>query len=492
MARVSIIGAGYSGLSSACFAAKAGHAVTVFEKNNTVGGRSRSFEKDGYVFDMGPSWYWMPDVFEKFFATFGKTPGDFYELKKLDPGFQIFFEDAKVLQVPANLNDLFTVFENIEKGSGEKLKRFLREGERKYLVGMQLAQNPGLSWLEFANYTTLRTAISNHIFISVQSYVRRYFKNPKLIALMEFPVLFLGARPAQIPALYSLMNYAALSMGTWYPQGGMGKIVSAMEEVALKMGVKIYTNCQVNHIEVLSKKVYELQTARGKFFTDAVIASADYHHVESKLMKSDHKNYSEKYWSKKVLAPSCLIYYVGVNKKIKNLIHHNLFFDVDFEKHAAQIFKHQTWPEEPLFYVCCPSKTDHSVAPPGCENLFLLMPVAAGLQDTEDNREFYFGKMIKRMEQICGEDISTHIAFKRSYCLNDFSRDYHAYKGNAYGLANTLRQTAVLKPKIINKKISNLFYTGQLTVPGPGVPPALISGEIAVKQMNNYFNSTNI
>jgi len=490
MPKISIIGSGFSGLSAACFAAKDGYDVSVFEKNTMLGGRARFFYEQGFLFEMGPSWYWMPDVFEKFFNEFGKSAGDYYKLVKLNPGFQIFFGNKDILPVPENTEELYQVFESIEKGSADKLKQFLREGELKYKIGMQqLVYKPALSWMEYANYEVLSGVAKSHVFKSVRTHVRNFFKDERLVALMEFPVLFLGAMPQNIPALYSLMNYAALSMGTYYPMGGMYKIVSGMQQLASSMGVNFVSNCEVQKLNLVDQHISSLATSKGNFDTDAVIASADYHHVEQKLLSESERNYDEKYWGNKTFAPSCLIFFVGVNKKIKKLIHHNLFFDTDFELHAKEIYENPQWPSNPLFYVCCPSKTDAEVAPKGMENLFILVPVASGLIDTEDTRQCYFDVLIKRIEKECEDTFSENIIYKKSYCINDFVQDYNAYKGNAYGLANTLRQTAVLKPSIKNKKVDNLFYAGQLTVPGPGVPPALISGQISATMVSKYLKA---
>jgi len=483
MDRIAIIGSGFSGLAAACYAARDGYKVSVYEKNTTIGGRARHYSEGGFVFDMGPSWYWMPDVFERFFADFGKSVADYYELVQLDPGFQVFFSDEEPLTVPANKDELYKVFEEIESGSSAKLTAFLNDAAYKYKIGMtDLVYKPGLSITEFMNYDVLKGIMGAHLFKSVRSHVRSYFKDPRLVKLMEFPILFLGAMANDIPALYTLMNHAALTQGTWYPMGGMNRIISAMEELALSLGVEIHTGVNVNKIEVIGNAVSGIRTDSGLSFANAIIASGDYHHTEQNLLDKQHRNYNEQYWDKKTFAPSCLIYYVGVNKKIKKLLHHNLFFDADFEQHSKEIYKSPKWPENPLFYVCCPSKTDDSVAPEGHENLFILIPVAPGIEDTPELREQYFPAIIQRIEQQCGDTVAEHIVYKKSYCLNDFVQDYNAYKGNAYGLANTLRQTAILKPSLRNKKLSNLFYTGQLTVPGPGVPPALISGKLAAQE----------
>jgi len=488
MAKISIIGSGFSGLAAACFAAKEGHEVTLFEKNETTGGRARTFKSDGFTFDMGPSWYWMPDVFENFFAQFGKSASDYYQLKKLDPGFQLVFGKDDTVEIPASMKELEAVFENIEAGSAVKLRRFLKEAEFKYNVGMKdLVYKPAFSWLEYANLDVVKGMLKANLFSSVSAYVRSYFTDERLVALMEFPVLFLGAMANKIPALYTMMNYSALVQGTFYPVGGMCKIAEGMKELAVSLGVEIRTGVDVTRIEVSGKLVTGLQTSIGNIAVDGLIAAADYNHVEQQLLEEKYRNYSAGYWEGKTFAPSCLIYYVGASKKIKKLLHHNLFFDADFEQHANDIYSDPKWPDKPLFYVCCPSKTDDTVAPEGMENLFILVPVATGLKDDEATRESYFEGIIKRMESYCGEEFAAQVIYKRTYCIKDFMEDYHAFKGNAYGLANTLMQTAVLKPSLKNKHLKNMFYAGQLTVPGPGVPPALISGQLASVQLNKFL-----
>jgi phytoene desaturase len=486
--KVAIIGSGFSGLSAACFMAKAGHEVTVYEKNAINGGRARSFSDQGFVFDMGPSWYWMPDIFENFFAQFGKSASDYYDLLQLDPGFQVIFGKDDVLQLPATMQGIEEMFEGIEPGSTDKLRRFMTEGKFKYEVGMKhLVYTPSYSWTEFMKYDVMKGVTRLHVFRSVSSHVRGYFKDERLRALMEFPVLFLGAMPNQIPALYTLMNYAALSLGTWYPKGGMMKIAEGMEELARSMGVQFRNNAEISHINTTSSKVSGLQMADGAAAADGLIATGDYNHIEQSLLDPEFRNYPASYWDKKTFAPSCLIFYMGVSKKIKKLIHHNLFFDTSLDKHAREIYENPQWPTDPLFYVCAPSKTDPSVAPPGMENIFILVPIATGLQDTEELREHHYDRIMKRMEDLCGETIKEHVVYRKSYCINDFVKDYHAFRGNAYGLANTLMQTAVLKPTLRNRKLKNMFYAGQLTVPGPGVPPALISGRIAAEELIKSF-----
>jgi phytoene desaturase len=488
---VDIIGAGYSGLASACYLAKKGMDVRIFEKNDSTGGRSRKFKEHGFTFDMGPSWYWMPDVFETFFKDFGKCSSDYYDLVRLSPSYRVFFGEEDFVDLPSNLEELYETFESIEKGSAARLKKFLNDAAYKYRVGINdLVQKPSRSIFEFATFDVMKGVFRLQLFKSFSKYVRQYFTNPKLVQIIEFPVLFLGAKPENIPALYSLMNYADIVGGTWYPMGGMHKVIEGMETLAKDLGVQILTKSPVEKLNVLNSKVESFRAGGAVHNSDAVIASADYHFVEQNLLEKAHRKYNEDYWDSRVLAPSCLLYYVGIDKRVKNLLHHNLFFDQDFNEHAREIYDTPKWPSNPLFYVCAPSITDPSVAPEGCENLFLLIPVAPDLPDTEEIRDQYFELIMERLEKLTSQKIKEHLVYKRSYSIKDFKKDYNAYKGNAYGLANTLRQTAILKPSIHNDKVRNLFYAGQLTVPGPGVPPSLISGKIAAQEVINYLKTT--
>ena len=483
-------------MSAASFMAKAGWDVTVLEKHSMPGGRGRKFSAAGFTYDMGPSWYWMPDVFERYFNCFGKKVSSYYELIRLDPSYRVYYPDGPV-DIPAGYPQLQQLFESIEPGSAARLDLFMKEASYKYDVGInKLVHKPGRSLSEFLDADLAKGIFKLDVFTSMKKHIGKYFKHPKLIQLMEFPVLFLGALPSDIPALYSLMNYADIKLGTWYPQGGMYHIADAMYQLATELGVKFKFNCNVNEILVeqgTAKKVLATETngdQQNQLVQDAdvVIGGADYHFIETRLLPPACRTYTEQYWNKRVMAPSCLLYYVGLNKKLKNITHHSLFFDVDFDQHGTEIYDNPTWPTDPLFYVSAPSVTDVSVAPEGCENLFFLVPVATGLSgDTEAVREQYFEKIVKRYEKQIGQEISGSIIYKSAYSVSDFIQDYNAFKGNAYGLANTLMQTAILKPAIKSGKVSNLYYTGQLTVPGPGVPPSLISGEVVSKEIIKAF-----
>jgi phytoene desaturase len=480
---IAIIGSGFSSLSAACHLAKTGHSVNVYEKNSTIGGRCRQFIKDGFTFDMGPSWYWMPDIFDKFFAEFGKKTSDYYQLDKLSPAYKIFFKDDTIT-IGDCMEKICLEFERIEPGSSIPLKKFIETAQENYDIAInKVVLKPGLSPLELVIPETV--ARLDQFFKTISSEVRKRFKNPKLISTLEFPVLFLGAKPNKTPSFYNFMNFADFGLGTWHPKGGMYQIILAMENVAKDLGVIFHTNSPVSKISIENKNAKSIVVNGETKPFDVVLSGADYHHSET-LVDEKYRQYSEKYWDKKTFAPSSLLFYVGFNTKIKNVNHHNLFFDTDFEKHAKDIYDNPKWPKEPLFYANFPSETDKTMAPEGCEAGFFLIPIAPGLEDTEKLREDYFNIILSRLELRIGQKVRNNIIFKESFCVNDFIIKYNSYKGNAYGMANTLLQTAFLRPNLKSKKVNNLYFTGQLTVPGPGVPPALISGKLVADLINKH------
>jgi phytoene desaturase len=482
--KIAVLGGGFSGLAAAACLAREGREVQLFERHGQAGGRARQFEQDGFVFDMGPSWYWMPDVFEAYFQRFGKTTADFYDLRRLDPSYQVFFADGDVLSVPAGGEAQEALFESYEPGSGKALRRFLKEAQYKYETGMRdFVFRPSHSIREFMDLRLLTAAFRIQMFSSLSSQVRSLFKHPKLIQVLEFPVLFLGARPEKTPALYSMMNYADLVLGTWYPMGGMHRIVEAMVAIAREQGVEFRLGHDVQGLDFDGRQIRGLQTSQGSYAADAVVNGMDYHHFDQRVLPPEFREYSPSYWDKRVMAPSSLLFYIGVDKKLSGLTHHNLFFDEDFGRHATEIYQRPAWPEKPLFYACVPSVTDPSVAPEGKENLFLLIPVAPGLEDNQETRDHYYNLVMERLERRTGQSIRPHVTYCRSYAHRDFVQDYNAFKGNAYGLANTLLQTAFLKPRMKSRKVANLWHAGQLTVPGPGVPPSLISGQVAAGEI---------
>ncbi|RTY87111.1 phytoene desaturase family protein [Flavobacterium sp. RSP15] len=483
--KITIIGSGFSALAASCYLAKSGHDVTVYEKNETIGGRARQLKKEGFTFDMGPSWYWMPDVFDRFFADFGKKTTDYYELIKLAPAYRVYYGVDDFITIADNLKDITIAFEAIEKGSGDLLNEFMAKAKSNYDIAIKdLVYRPGISPLELI---TAETAMKVGQFIStISKDVRKKFKNERLIQILEFPVLFLGAKPSDTPSFYSFMNYADFGMGTWHPKTGMFDVVRGIESLARELGVKFEMNSNIEKIMVVRETAKSIQVNGEIITSDVILSGADYHHTET-LLDMEHRTYSEKYWDSRVFAPSSLLFYVGFNKKIKNISHHALFFDVDFYQHAKDIYDEPQWPKEPLFYANFPSVTDKTAAPEGMESGFFLIPLAPGINDTKALREEYFEKIMDRFETLTQQSIRDTIIFKQSFCKNDFVSEYNSYKGNAYGMANTLLQTAFLRPKLKSQKVKNLYFTGQLTVPGPGVPPALISGKLVSELINKQF-----
>ncbi|TDE41837.1 phytoene desaturase [Flavobacterium rhamnosiphilum] len=483
---ITIIGSGFAAMAASCYLAKSGHEVTVYEKNDSIGGRARQLKRDGFTFDMGPSWYWMPDVFDRFFADFGKTTADYYELVKLSPAYSVYFGVNEFIAIADNLAEIEATFEAIEKGSGAVLNNFISEAKSNYDIAIKdLVYRPGVSPLELV---TPETAMKvGQFFSTISRDVRKKFKNERLIQILEFPVLFLGAKPSDTPSFYSFMNYADFGLGTWHPKTGMFDVVRAMESLALELGVTFKTNSNIEKILVENKTAKSIVVNGETIASDLILSGADYHHTET-LLDQEHRAYSEKYWDSRVFAPSSLLFYVGFNKKIENISHHALFFDVDFYQHAKDIYDEPQWPKEPLFYANFPSLTDKTAAPEGMESGFFLIPLAPGIQDTSVLREEYFNKIIDRFETLTQQSVKNNILFKQSFCKNDFVSAYNSYKGNAYGMANTLLQTAFLRPKLKSKKVKNLYFTGQLTVPGPGVPPALISGKLVSDLINKQFS----
>jgi len=480
--KIAIIGSGFSALSAACYLAKKGQNVTIYEKNATIGGRARQLKKEGFTFDMGPSWYWMPDVFERFFNDFGKKTNDYYELVKLSPAYRVYYGINDFIAIADNLPEIVQTFEEIEKGSGKKLEQFMAKAKSNYDIAIKdLVYRPGISPLELVTVETAKKV--GQFFSTISKDVKKEFTNQRLVQILEFPVLFLGAKPSNTPSFYSFMNYADFGLGTWHPKTGMFDVVKAIEKLALELGVQFQFNANVNKIVVENGTAVGLIVNNSRIEADVVLSGADYHHSET-LLDPNNRMYSEKYWNSRVFAPSSLLFYVGFDRKLENISHHILFFDVDFDQHARDIYDEPKWPDEPLFYANFPSITDSTAAPEGMESGFFLVPLAPGIEDTPELRATYFDKIIDRFETLTQQKVKNNIIFNESFCKNDFVTDYNSYKGNAYGMANTLLQTAFLRPKLKSNKVENLYFTGQLTVPGPGVPPALISGKLVSELIN--------
>ena len=445
--KIYIIGSGFSSLSASCYLAKAGYNVTVLEKNNTLGGRARQYKKNGFTFDIGPSWYWMPDVFERFFADFNKKPSDYYQLDQLDPGYEVYFGKKDSVKISRNLKEIYQLFESEEKGSAKHLQSFLKSAKSNYNTAVKdLVYRPGISPLELITSKTI--ARVSQFFLTIRKQVRKNIKSNKLIQILEFPVLFLGAKPSNTPAFYNFMNYAYFGLGTWHPKGGMYKVIEGMVTLATSLGVTFKTEANVEKILIdTSKNVTGIRVNGEVLKTNLLLSGADYHHTET-LLEKENRQYSKAYWDKKIFAPSSLLFYVGFDKKIKNVSHHTLFFDTDFDAHAVEIYDTPKWPKAPLFYANFTSLTDASSAPEGKEAGFFLIPLAPGIEDTEELREVYFNKIMDRFENLTDQKIRAHVLFKKSFCVNDFKEAYNSYKGNAYGTVSYTHLTLPTTPYV--------------------------------------------
>lgn len=486
--KVVVIGAGFGGLSAAAYLARDGYDVTVLEKNSMPGGRAMVHKTKGFTFDLGPSWYMMPDVFDDFFAHFGKKTKDYYQLEQLRPSYRIYTKDA-MYDMNSSKDGANELFESLEPGSSVRLQKLLKKTKKEYeMVREKLLE------LDYSNPVDLIsrqsvTMVSNPKLL--QSYHKRiaqYVKNEDLQKILEFMVVFMGGSPDNIPALYTLLAHVDLGLGIWYPKGGFGAVVQGFEKLGKELGATYQYNKEVTKIESHQGNVVAVWVGKERIACDAVVANADYHFVETQLLESNYQAYSQKYWDKKTLSPSGLMIYLGVDKKVEGLLHHTMFFDSDWHKHFGQVFEQHQWSDAPLFYVGTPSKTDSTVAPKGNENIFILAPMTNGYKPTKAQQEALAKSLVQRMEQKMGTKFAKNIRVQEIRSAEYFEQTFNAYKGNAFGLAHTLTQSAFFRPRLSSKKLKNLFYAGQYTNPGTGVPMVVISGKIAARLVNEKFN----
>jgi len=476
--KVVIVGAGCGGLAAAALLAKDGYTVTVLEKNPEPGGRARIMKTHGYTFDLGPSWYLMPEVFEKYFSLFGKKAGNFYKLKRLDPNYRVFLGNEKI-DIPADRQKVGELFEQLEPGGREKLEKYMNSAAFQYRTAMEsFIYKDYRNLLDLFNWDIITKGVRLHLFEGLDRYARRFFKNDKLRKILEYTVVFLGGSPYNTPALYSIMSHVDFDLGVWYPDQGIGSVVSALVRLNEEQGVKVLTRHNVLRIVSENSRVKKVVTDQGEFEADIVLVNADYHHAETDLLSPEDATYPAKYWESRKMGPSAFLIYLGLNKKLKGLLHHNLYLDPSWDEHFSSLFERPAWPEAFSYYVSCTSKTDLTTAPPGGEAVFILVPVAAGLDDTPEIRQKMFDRTIAHLEKLLGEEIRGSIVFRQIFAQRAFRQAYNSYKGTALGLVHTLFQTAVFRPSHRSKKLKNLYYTGSYTHPGIGVPMVIISAQI--------------
>lgn len=482
MQSVIVVGGGIGGLATASLLAKDGYKVTLLEKNKALGGRAHVWKKDGFTFDMGPSWYLMPDVFERFFAIFGKKPTDYMQLKRLDPAYKIFFSKSKTYSIKKDLKENIRIFDSLEKNGGKKFLNYLEASQYQYEVSMRRfiyqSYDSITSLRKFLNPKIVSDATSMRIYESIEKYGNRFFESDIAKKILQYNIVFLGGNPQNTPAMYSIMAHIDFNLGVWYPKGGMGKLVESLVALAKEQGVTIKIESEVTGFDFDINNIKSVKTNKDTIDADYVVMNGDYAYSEMNLLPSHLQTYKKSYWEKRTIAPSAYILYLGINKKIKKLVHHNLFLENDWMSHFDEIFKKPKWPNSPSYYVCASSKTDPTVSPKGMENIFFLVPVAPGLDDNDQVRSMYFDKILSHFEELVDENIRDHIVVKRVFSHRDFSSLYHAYKGSALGLTHTLLQTAFFRPRMKSKKVKNLYYVGGYTHPGIGVPMVIIASEI--------------
>lgn len=479
-----VIGGGFAGLSTSAYLARQGWDVTVLEKNSAPGGRARYWRTGGYRFDMGPSWYLMPDVFNRFFSDVGKKTEDYFHLERLDPYYKVFFTPDDDVTITADLDETRRVFEAFEPGGGAKLDRYLDAARYKYEVAMdQFMYREYRTVFDFMNGRLLTDGLRLHVFRALDRYVRTYFTDRRARQILEFAMVFLGTSPHHAPALYSMMSHIDLNLGVFYPRGGLAGVAEGFARLATDLGVEIRTNATVREIAVRAGRAAAVHTDTATYKPDLVVSGADYVHTEQELLPPAARAYSRGYWSRRVMAPSMFAVYLGVNKPLPELEHHNLYFAENWDDHFHKIFTRPEWPENPCFYLNCVSRTDPDAAPAGSENLFLLIPVASGLEDTDEVRAQYFTHVLDHVERVTGISIRENLDVTRIYSHRDFTADYNAFKGTALGLAHTLGQTAIFRPSHRSKRVANLYYTGHYTHPGIGVPMTLISSSIVAQEI---------
>ncbi len=470
-----IIGGGIAGLATAALLAKQGFHITLLEKNNKPGGRARVWEKDGFRFDMGPSWYQVPQAFEHYFNLFGKTSSDFYELVKLDPQYKIFTESKKSVEISPDIRKTLALFKSIDPDASD-IKKYLDFGEEQFRVLSKHILYNNLSWKSFVTPSAIVEMSRLRTWESLQSFVQRYTTNVLLQQILTYTCLFIGGSPSKLPALFSMLAYVDLVQGTFYPMGGIIKVVEALMNLCKENGVDIYTNSSVTKLEVENGIITAVKTSSKTLYADFVISCADYHFTETQLLKQQWQSYPTSYWEKTIFSPSAFVVYIGLSKKLKNTAHHNLYFSSNWNAHFSSLFKTKTLPEDPSYYVSCPSITDSSVAPAGCENLFLAAQIPSGITLSEKETDSYYQKLITHFEKVTGNTIRKNIRVKRIFTVKDFEKDYNSIQGVALGIASTTLQS-VFRPSMKSKKVTNLYYAGQYTTPGPGMPMCLIAAE---------------
>ncbi|AWB28650.1 phytoene desaturase [Halococcoides cellulosivorans] len=478
---VTIVGAGIGGLSTAAYCADAGADVTVLERHDQVGGVARTIEADGFQFDAGPSWYLMPEVFERFFGQFDRSPDDYYELEELDPQYRVFWTDGDRVTVPPDRDAVREIFESYEDGAGAAFDRYIERAGEAYHLGMDRFVYVDRSRLrDFLDLDVLRSARALGLVRSMDGHVARYFDVPKLQQLLQYTLVFLGGAPHNTPALYSMLAYADFEGHVHYPDGGMIAVVDGIATLARERGATIETGTPVTSIEPTDDGL-RVETAERTHETDRVVANAPRPHVERDLLAPRYRDKDPEFWDSRTYGPSAYMLYLGVEGSVDPLAHHTLVLPTDWDPHFEAIFDDPGWPDDPAFYLSVPSQTDPNVAPDGHHALVALVPIAPDLADGRDVRDRMRETILDRIESEAGVDLRDRIVLEREVCVSEFADQYSLPQGTALGLAHTLRQSGPLRPGHRSAACPGLYYAGSFVRPGIGVPMTVISGEHAAR-----------
>mgnify|MGYP003582227438 CR=1 FL=1 len=480
MAKISIIGAGIGGLATANLLAQDGHEVHVYEKNAQLGGRAGRFAKEGFTFDTGPSWYLMPKVFDAYFNLLGTSSKEQLDLIKLTPAYKV-YSSNQALTITGDLAQDAKTFERIEKGSGAALKTYVEKSRETYRLALQHFLYNNFKQPKDIVNKQVTARLGSMLYLAttpIHSYVQRYFKNPQLQQILEYPTVFLGSSPYSAPALYSLMSALDFDEGVYYPKGTMYAVVESLERIGRKLGVAYHLETEVTRIVVEDGRASGIQLGDNTTVeSDIVIANADLHFTETKLLAPKYQTYPAAYWKKKEPSPSALLMYIGVEGKIPEFEHHTLLFTKNWRQNFHAIFKTKQVPTPASLYISKTSGLD-STAPKGCENIFILVPLPAGIALTAEEQESLADEYLAQIKDTTGVDIKSRTRTRTLFGPNDFVSSYNSWQGSMLGPSHKLTQSAFFRTNNQSKKVSNLYYVGAGTRPGIGVPMCLISAEL--------------
>lgn len=481
---VLIIGAGIHGMATGLLLADRGYEVKIVDMNDRPGGVARVYQNSGYTFDMGPTWYLMPEVFERYFQLVDSSIEQNYTLYDLDPSYRVFFSKDDVVDITRDISHNKSVFDSFEPEGGNKLIRYLKEASQKYDIALNhFLYKDYIKPTDFVDPIIIKNGLKLNAFSKLDSYVRRFFTSDKARKILEFNTVFLGSSPKKTPALYSLMGHVDLTQGIRFPKGGIGTFIEALYSNCLDRGVRFFLNHRVDEIAVEGNRAHGVAVGNKFIFGNIVLATPDYQHVEHELLDPGCRNYRDAYWKRRVIAPSTFLIYLGLSKKLPQLAHHNFYFAQDWDYNFTEIFDSPSWPNDPSYYIGCPSRTDTSLAPDYGETLFILVPVSPYLEDTNKLRRNYSQKILSKLETLIGTDIRNSIEVQQIYTQRDFKENNNLAYGTALGLAHTLFQTAIFRPSHINRKVPNLYYGGHYTQPGIGMPMAMIGSELVAQRI---------